>query len=129
MFSATISSKSWTTSTSTHRYFQAVDLNHHEICHVPRTGTARERCAVPISRWSTLWRLKCSRISTVRLGRRLRFKGGQRLRLFPHAFHARNAYFDRKILAVLFGYFRADEDDPGRICRGSSFLPAYRTTS
>ena len=33
--------------------------------------------------------------------------------MFPHAFHARNAYFDRKILAVLFGYFRADEDDPG----------------
>ena len=42
------------------------------------------------------------------LGRRFRFRGGDRLRLIPHAFPARNAYF-----ALLFGYFPADEDDPG----------------
>lgn len=47
------------------------------------------------------------------LGRRLRFLGGDRLRLFPHAFQARNAYFDADLNAVLFGYFPADEDDPG----------------
>jgi len=47
------------------------------------------------------------------LGRRLRFKGGDRLRLIPHAFQARNAYFDGEMNAVLFGYFPADEDDPG----------------
>lgn len=47
------------------------------------------------------------------LGRRLRFRGGDRLRLFPHAFQARNAYFDYELNAVLFGYFPADEDDPG----------------
>jgi hypothetical protein len=47
------------------------------------------------------------------LGRRFRFKGGQRLRLIPHAFQARNAYFDADMNAVLFGYFPADEDDPG----------------
>ena len=47
------------------------------------------------------------------LGRRLRFKGGDRLRLIPHAFQARNAYFDGELNAVLFGYFPADEDDPG----------------
>jgi hypothetical protein len=47
------------------------------------------------------------------LGRRLRFKGGDRLRLFPHAFQGRNAYFDEDLNAVLFGYFTADEDDPG----------------
>jgi hypothetical protein len=47
------------------------------------------------------------------LGRRLRFRGGDRLRLFPHAFQARNAYFDDELNAVLFGYFPADEDDPG----------------
>jgi hypothetical protein len=47
------------------------------------------------------------------LGRRLRFKGGDRLRLMPHAFQARNAYFDATLNAVLFGYFSADEYDPG----------------
>lgn len=47
------------------------------------------------------------------LGRRLRFKGGTRLRLMPHAFQARNAFFQDKLNAVLFGYFPADEDDPG----------------
>jgi hypothetical protein len=47
------------------------------------------------------------------LGRRLRFRRGERLRLFPHAFQGRNAYFDSELNAVLFGYFPADEDDPG----------------
>ena len=47
------------------------------------------------------------------LGRRLRFRGGERLRLFPHAFQGRNAYFDDDLNAVLFGYFAADDDDPG----------------
>jgi hypothetical protein len=47
------------------------------------------------------------------LGRRFRFRGGDRLRLVPHAFQARNAYFDSDLNAVLFGYFPADEDDPG----------------
>jgi len=47
------------------------------------------------------------------LGRRLRFRGGERMRLFPHAFQGRNAYFDDELNAVLFGYFSADEDDPG----------------
>jgi hypothetical protein len=47
------------------------------------------------------------------LGRRLRFWGGQRLRLMPHAFQGRNAYYDHDLNAVLFGYFPADLDDPG----------------
>lgn len=47
------------------------------------------------------------------LGRRLYFRDNRRLRLFPHAFHGANAYYDREQLAVLFGYFRADEDEPG----------------
>ena len=47
------------------------------------------------------------------LGRRLRFRGGRPLRLFPHAFHGANAYYDREQQALLFGYFRADERDPG----------------
>ncbi|MCV9947505.1 hypothetical protein [Rhizobium sp. BT-175] len=35
------------------------------------------------------------------------------LRLFPHAFFGRNAFFDPKLNAILFGYFRADPESPG----------------
>ncbi len=47
------------------------------------------------------------------LGRRFRFKGGARLRLLPHAFRGANAFYDPDLSAVLFGYFRADEENPG----------------
>jgi hypothetical protein len=49
------------------------------------------------------------------LGRRLEFTGRtyRRLRLFPHAFHGANAFYDRDLNAILFGYFRADRQDPG----------------
>lgn len=46
------------------------------------------------------------------LGRKLEF-GGRRLKLLPHAFHGANAFYDPSRRAVLFGYFRADRDDPG----------------
>src|SRR5262245_60487921 len=36
-----------------------------------------------------------------------------RLRLFPHAFYGDNAYYDAKLNAILFGYFKADAADPG----------------
>ena len=44
-------------------------------------------------------------------GRRFRWRGDDRLRLVPHAFYGRNAYFDPKRQAVFFGYYRADETD------------------
>lgn len=50
------------------------------------------------------------------LGRRLRLsrgKGRNRLRLFPHAFRGQNAFYDRQLHAVLFGYFDANEVNPG----------------
>lgn len=47
------------------------------------------------------------------LGRPFRWRGGHRLRVFPHAFRGRNAYFDQELSALLFGYFTADPDDPG----------------
>ncbi|WP_456509562.1 hypothetical protein [Arthrobacter sp. TE12231] len=46
-------------------------------------------------------------------GFRFRWRGDDKLRLVPHAFEGRNAYFDKDRRAVLFGYFRADERDPG----------------
>lgn len=47
------------------------------------------------------------------LGRRITFRYNQRLRIFPHAFHGANAFYDPDSLSVLFGYFRADEKNPG----------------
>jgi hypothetical protein len=40
-------------------------------------------------------------------------RGHDRLRLFPHAFYGANAYYDRRLNAILFGYFKADPNDPG----------------
>jgi hypothetical protein len=37
----------------------------------------------------------------------------ERLRLLPHAFYGANAFYDRDLHAILFGYFRADRSDPG----------------
>lgn len=47
------------------------------------------------------------------LGRLLTFKGRKMLRLFPHAFEGPNAFYDPASVAVYFGYFCADPDDPG----------------
>lgn len=50
------------------------------------------------------------------LGRRVSLRKGSkntRLRLFPHAFNGRNAFYDHNLHGVLFGYFQADMDDAG----------------
>lgn len=44
-------------------------------------------------------------------GRRFRWHGPNKLKLVPHAFYGRNAYFDPDRGAVLFGYYRADDSD------------------
>lgn len=46
-------------------------------------------------------------------GYRFSWRGTEKLRIIPHAFEGRNAYFDKNRRAVLFGYFRADARDPG----------------
>lgn len=46
-------------------------------------------------------------------GYRFSWRGDDKLRIVPHAFEGRNAYFDKNRRAVLFGYFRSDERDPG----------------
>lgn len=45
--------------------------------------------------------------------RRVRRGASLPLRIFPHAFHGANAFYDRDLHALLFGYFRADPTDPG----------------
>lgn len=48
------------------------------------------------------------------LGRSLSLRRrGAPLRIFPHAFRGANAFYDRKLHALLFGYFTADAADPG----------------
>jgi len=47
------------------------------------------------------------------LGRRIYFHRRRKLRILPHAFQGANAFFDPKLRAVLFGYFRADTTNPG----------------
>ncbi len=52
----------------------------------------------------------------IALGRKIKFRtrpGTPELRLFPHAFQGENAFYDPGMKAILFGYFRADEKDPG----------------
>lgn len=52
----------------------------------------------------------------IALGRKIKFRprpGQPELRLFPHAFHGENAFYDPSMKAILFGYFRADETNPG----------------
>lgn len=41
-----------------------------------------------------------------------------RLRIYPHAFRERNAYYDPTRKALLFGYFTATDDDPGIVYPG-----------
>lgn len=53
------------------------------------------------------------------LGRRIGFRG-ERLRLFPHAFLGRNAYFNHELNAVLFGFFLAETGKQGQNLPGQT---------
>ena len=97
---------------STGRYFRAVDLNDEEIAMTQGLEPLEHD---PQFHQQMVYAVASKVLENFdrALGRRFRFKGGDRLRLIPHAFQARNAYFDSELNAVLFGYFPADEDDPG----------------
>lgn len=59
------------------------------------------------------------------LGRRISLRAGskrRKLRLFPHAFKGRNAFYDRDLHAVLFGYFDADLEDAGANIPGQTIF-------
>ncbi len=61
------------------------------------------------------------------VGRRFRWRTRQKLRLVPHAFEGRNAYFDPQRRAVLFGYYRADQRDPGANLPGQVIFTCLST--
>ncbi|HLO75813.1 MAG TPA: hypothetical protein VK196_05085 [Magnetospirillum sp.] len=42
------------------------------------------------------------------------------LRIFPHAFQQANAFYDHKLRALLFGYFRASAEEAGDIMPGQT---------
>ena len=47
------------------------------------------------------------------LGREIRFQENRQLKIFPHAFKGANAFYDHESRSLFFGYFRADEENPG----------------
>ncbi|ULA70029.1 MAG: hypothetical protein LZF62_480227 [Nitrospira sp.] len=97
---------------ATEKYFAAVDLNNQMIAMTQGLEPLEHD---PQFHQQMVYAVASKVLENFdrALGRRLRFKGGDRLRLYPHAFQGRNAYYDDELNAVLFGYFVADEDDPG----------------
>lgn len=92
-------------------WYEPVDLDDGAI--LVQDGLAPSE-ADPRSHQQVVYAVSASVLERVErhLGRRFRWRGQDRLRLVPHAFEGRNAYFD-KDRGVLFGYYRADLDDPG----------------
>ncbi|HEX8501802.1 MAG TPA: hypothetical protein VF659_14560 [Pyrinomonadaceae bacterium] len=55
------------------------------------------------------------------LGRRVRWRSrSNRLNLYPHAMISANAAYSRAAEGILFGYFRASQNDPGRNLPGQT---------
>ena len=68
-------------------------------------------------------------------GRKTKGELGDQLRIHPHAMQEPNAYYDRRLRALLFGYFAASTAEPGRNLPGqivytclSADIVAHETT-
>ena len=93
-------------------WYEAVDLDDGEILAQDGLPPSEDD---PRSHQQIVYAVASSVVERVErfLGRRFRWRGDSRLTLVPHAFASRNAYFDPGRGAVLFGYYRADEVNPG----------------
>jgi hypothetical protein len=96
------------------RYYPPVDLDDHAIL---MQGGLEHSESDPRFHQQMVYAVAMRTLESFdrSLGRKisLRTKRAPRLRLFPHAFHGANAFYQRDLHAICFGYFKADEDDPG----------------
>jgi hypothetical protein len=96
------------------RYYQAVDLDDRAILLKggldPSESDPRfhQQMVYAVSR-------ETMHLFERALGRRLSwgYRRREPLRLFPHAMQEANAFYDRSIKGIVFGYFAASADDPG----------------
>jgi hypothetical protein len=93
-------------------WYQPVDLNDPSIL---AQGGLRPSDRDPRTHQQVVYAVSMSVIEQFErfMGRRFRWRADRELRLVPHAFEGRNAFFDPERRAVLFGYFKADRRDPG----------------
>jgi hypothetical protein len=93
-------------------WYQPVDLDDPSIL---AQGGLRPSEGDPRTHQQVVYAVSMSVIERFErfMGRRFRWRSDRALRLVPHAFEGRNAFFDPERRAVLFGYFRADRHDPG----------------
>jgi hypothetical protein len=94
------------------RYYEPVDLDHPDVLHNRGLEPSESD---PKFHQQMVYAVAMKVIENFEraIGRRFHFWKQQPLLLLPHAFRGANAYYDRKLRAVLFGYFRADDKDPG----------------
>jgi len=97
-------------------YYEPVDLNRPALL---MDGGLEPDEAKPQFHQQMVYAVTMKVIESARraLGRPITFHRPSarqpRLRLFPHAFIGANAFFDSKLNAILFGYFRASQSQPG----------------
>jgi len=96
-------------------YYEQVDLDDHAIL---MQGGLEPSEADPRFHQQMVYAVASRTLANFdrALGRRVNMRKGSRLtrlRILPHAFRGRNAFYDRDLHALLFGYFDAEAEDAG----------------
>ena len=96
-------------------YYAPVDLNHEAL--LMEAGLAPSE-SDPRFHQQMVYAVAMKVVESARraLGRPIDFyrsKSRPRLKLIPHAFYGANAFFDKSLNAILFGYFQASRETPG----------------
>ncbi len=103
------------------RYYKPVNLNDPEIL---LSGGLSPNEANPQFHQQMVYAVVTETIRRFEfaLGRPIRWRrgGDRKLKVFPHAMAAANAFYDRELKALLFGYFKAEASDfnlnlPGQV--------------